>query len=63
MATLHEQLNTYRADVAAAIASLNRNNILPRIWNQDHTVWHPQPTEISNRLGWLCWVWGDLVWA
>lgn len=53
MATLHEQLNTYRADVAAAIASLNRNNILPRIWNQDHTVWHPQPTEISNRLGWL----------
>ena len=24
-----------------------------RIWAKDHTVWKPDPTEISNRLGWL----------
>jgi len=27
--------------------------IMPRIWNQDHTVWKPEPAGISNRLGWL----------
>ena len=26
---------------------------MPRIWARDHTVWKPEPTEISNRLGWL----------
>ena len=24
-----------------------------RIWRGDHTVWSPNPTEITNRLGWL----------
>jgi glucose-6-phosphate isomerase len=24
-----------------------------RIWAHDHTVWKPDPTEITNRLGWL----------
>ncbi len=24
-----------------------------RIWEKDHTVWLPDPTELSNRLGWL----------
>ena len=24
-----------------------------RMWRGDHTVWKPDPTEISNRLGWL----------
>jgi transaldolase/glucose-6-phosphate isomerase len=24
-----------------------------RIWLKDHTVWKPDPTEITNRLGWL----------
>lgn len=26
---------------------------MARIWDHDHTVWKPEPTEITNRLGWL----------
>ncbi len=32
---------------------MKRERILGRIWAHDHTVWKPEPTEISNRLGWL----------
>lgn len=49
----YEQFGDHQAAVAAALQSLIKNNIIPRIWGQDHTVWHPDPTEISNRLGWL----------
>lgn len=35
------------------IAKLRKDNIIRRIWNKDHTVWKPEPSEISNRLGWL----------
>ena len=24
-----------------------------RIWRKDHTLWKPEPEEITNRLGWL----------
>jgi transaldolase / glucose-6-phosphate isomerase len=27
--------------------------IVPRIWARDHTVWRDDPTEITDRLGWL----------
>ena len=27
--------------------------MIKRIWSNDHTVWKPDPTEISDRLGWL----------
>ena len=32
---------------------LAAERIYPRILERDHTVWHNEPTEISNRLGWL----------
>ena len=32
---------------------LNKENVIDRIWNKDYTVWNNDPTEISNRLGWL----------
>ena len=35
------------------LARLEDSRILPRIWARDHTVWRHDPTEISNRLGWL----------
>jgi glucose-6-phosphate isomerase len=37
------------------LESLRRERVLQRIWSQDHTVWHADPTEITdpNRLGWL----------
>jgi glucose-6-phosphate isomerase/transaldolase/glucose-6-phosphate isomerase len=39
--------------VDRALASLQSNEIVPRIWRGDHSVWKPDPREISDRLGWL----------
>jgi transaldolase/glucose-6-phosphate isomerase len=46
-------LGEYQAAVDAALADLEAQNIVSRIWAHDHTVWKPQPAEIANRLGWL----------
>jgi len=40
-------------DVEATLADLRKRNIVERIWKKDHTVWKPEPDEITNRLGWL----------
>ena len=37
-----------------AIAALKEQDLVRRIWWKDHSVWKPDPTEITNRLGWLC---------
>lgn len=37
----------------SALQKLNDEKIVERIWNKDYTVWNNDPTEISNRLGWL----------
>ncbi len=47
------KLGNYQASVDAALDELRNNQIISRIWKKDHTVWQPDPTEISNRLGWL----------
>jgi len=39
--------------VEKIIVELENKNIVERIWQKDHTVWRKDPTEISNRLGWL----------
>jgi glucose-6-phosphate isomerase len=36
-----------------AIQKLIDDKIIERIWKKDFTVWNNDPTEISNRLGWL----------
>ena len=36
-----------------AIKKLNDEKVIERIWKKDFTVWNIDPTEISNRLGWL----------
>jgi transaldolase/glucose-6-phosphate isomerase len=46
-------LGTYQATVDAALAEMAQNRAIHRIWAHDHTVWKPEPTEITNRLGWL----------
>jgi glucose-6-phosphate isomerase len=46
-------LGGYQASVEAALASMQDGQIIRRIWGGDHTVWKPEPAEISNRLGWL----------
>jgi transaldolase/glucose-6-phosphate isomerase len=50
---LTASLGPYQAVVDAALAEIVEEQILARIWAHDHTVWKPEPTEITNRLGWL----------
>jgi len=47
------RLGTYEATVDTALAEMAENRILHRIWAHDHTIWKREPTEITNRLGWL----------
>jgi glucose-6-phosphate isomerase len=46
-------LGEFATPVNEAIARLERDDIVARIWAADHTVWSDDPTEISDRLGWL----------
>jgi transaldolase/glucose-6-phosphate isomerase len=46
-------LGGYWPAVDAALAERAGEQIVARIWARDHTVWKPEPTEITNRLGWL----------
>ena len=46
-------LGDHLPDVEAALHDLQNREVIKRIWSKDHTVWKPEPTEISNRLGWL----------
>jgi len=39
--------------IEKVVAELENENIVERIWQKDYTVWRKEPTEISNRLGWL----------
>jgi glucose-6-phosphate isomerase len=39
--------------VAAALAELADQEAVRRLWARDHTLWSADPTEISDRLGWL----------
>ena len=46
-------LGRYEDTVKEALAGLRDGRVVGRIWAGDHTVWKPEPTEITNRLGWL----------
>jgi glucose-6-phosphate isomerase len=46
-------LGKFATPVNEAIARLERDDVVARIWNADHTVWSEDPTEIADRLGWL----------
>jgi transaldolase/glucose-6-phosphate isomerase len=50
---LTASLGPYETAVDAALAEIAEERTLARIWARDHTVWKPEPTEITNRLGWL----------
>lgn len=43
----------YQTHVDAALAYMHEHHMMERIWKHDHTVWSEDPTEITNRLGWL----------
>ena len=46
-------LGPHQKSVTAALTRLARDNVVARIWDKDHTVWKEDPTEITDRLGWL----------
>lgn len=50
---MEAKLGAYQGAVDEALQEIRREAILKRIWAHDHTVWKPDPDEISNRLGWL----------
>ena len=52
-------LEQYEHSIRNTLADLDRNEVPGRIWELDYTVWKPDPTEISDRLGWLT-VAGDM---
>ncbi|MCI0807223.1 MAG: bifunctional transaldolase/phosoglucose isomerase [Chloroflexi bacterium] len=50
---LSVNLNGYGPAVDSALEQMSKEKVLSRIWTHDHTVWKPDPDEITNRLGWL----------
>ena len=46
-------LGEYEQTVKAVLQKMAEQRVIGRIWSHDHTVWKPEPAEISNRLGWL----------
>jgi transaldolase/glucose-6-phosphate isomerase len=46
-------IGKYQKVVDHALKEIETERVMNRIWEHDHTLWKPEPTEISNRLGWL----------
>jgi glucose-6-phosphate isomerase len=44
---------TFDKYVIPTLQHVRAEKIVSRIWDYDYTVWKPEPTEITNRLGWL----------
>ncbi|MBD3367522.1 MAG: hypothetical protein GF405_05025, partial [Candidatus Eisenbacteria bacterium] len=50
---VHPSPDDRRASYEKALAKLQADEVVRRIWRRDHTVWSDSPDEIANRLGWL----------
>jgi transaldolase / glucose-6-phosphate isomerase len=46
-------LSTMLAPVTERLERMDADRVIERIWRKDQTVWKDDPTEITNRLGWL----------
>ena len=46
-------LGPHELRVDAALGEMLAQRVVARIWAHDHTLWKPELTEITNRLGWL----------
>jgi len=53
MSDLIANLTGFQRQVEHALAGMRESRLLERLWEKDHRVWKPEPTEITNRLGWL----------
>ncbi|MBS0154529.1 MAG: glucose-6-phosphate isomerase [Nitrospira sp.] len=43
----------FRATIQPTLETLNRDQVIERIWSKDYRLWKPDPKEILDRLGWL----------
>jgi len=50
---MRADLGRFAAAVTETAGRLEREQVLARIARGDYTLWKPQPTEITDRLGWL----------
>jgi transaldolase / glucose-6-phosphate isomerase len=48
-----DMLGPLAKPVGDRIEAIERDRVVERIWRKDHTVWKDDPTEITDRLGWL----------
>ena len=48
-----QHLGPLASAVRRRLKEFDADDVVSRIWSHDHTVWKPDPTEITNRLGWL----------
>lgn len=46
-------LDNYALAIEEAAERIERERVVERIWAHDHTLWDPDPTEITDRMGWL----------
>ncbi len=53
LAKYADSLGTLDGSVGARLVSMADDDVLIRIWRKDYMVWKDDPTEISDRLGWL----------
>ena len=50
----NEQLPAlFQPTITAALDALTQNQAVERMWQKAYRLWKQEPTEISNRLGWL----------
>lgn len=52
-APLETSLGRYGSYVTETLNNLAEADTVRRIWQKDHTVWRPDPAQITDRLGWL----------
>ncbi|HZA60260.1 MAG TPA: glucose-6-phosphate isomerase [Actinomycetota bacterium] len=50
---IRTNLGELRHSVQERLARMAADDVVRRIWDRDHTVWRPDPREITDRLGWL----------
>lgn len=50
---LSASLGPLQDEVDRALDEMDKALVVPRLWSKDYTLWKPEPTEITNRLGWL----------
>lgn len=43
----------FQSTITPALDALTQNQVVERLWQKDYRLWKQEPTEISNRLGWL----------